>query len=88
MVSQGGISDRRTERLGSSDKGVIAYRNLLLQQIDRLDRGEDVLGTVRDPARNEPWIELPKERTVNFSLNGARASTRDIAGAPASGKGV
>jgi 5,5'-dehydrodivanillate O-demethylase len=88
MVSQGGISDRRTERLGSSDKGVIAYRNLLLEQISRVERGEDVLGTVRDPAKNEPWIELPKERTVGFSLNGARASARDIAGAPASGKGV
>jgi 5,5'-dehydrodivanillate O-demethylase oxygenase subunit len=88
MVSQGGISDRRTERLGSSDKGVIAYRNLLLEQIGRIERGEDVMGTVRDPAKNEPWIELPKERTVGFSLNGARASARDIAGAPASGKGV
>jgi 5,5'-dehydrodivanillate O-demethylase oxygenase subunit len=88
MVSQGGISDRRTERLGSSDKGVIAYRQLLLEQIGRLERGDDVMGTVRDPARNEPWIELPKERTVGFSLNGARASARDLAGAPASGKGV
>lgn len=88
MTSQGDLSDRRTERLGSSDQGVIAYRNLLLEQIERVQRGEDVLGTVRDPARNEPWIELPKERTVNFALTGARGSARDVMGRPAGGKGV
>jgi 5,5'-dehydrodivanillate O-demethylase oxygenase subunit len=83
MISQGNLSDRRTERLGTSDKGVILYRNLLLEQIDRLERGEDVLGTVRDPAKNEPWIELPKEQSVGFALTGARGSARDVMGQPA-----
>ena len=39
-VTQGAISDRTTERLGTSDKGVILFRNLLLEQIDKVERGE------------------------------------------------
>ena len=79
MVSQGAISDRRTERLGSSDKGVILWRTLLNEQIERVQRGGDPLGVVRDPAKNEPWIELPREQSVGFGLGGARASARDLA---------
>src|SRR5207253_5782950 len=55
-VTQGDISDRTTERLGTSDKGVILFRNLLLEQIEKVERGEDPLGVIRDPARNEPFI--------------------------------
>jgi 5,5'-dehydrodivanillate O-demethylase oxygenase subunit len=79
MISQGPISPRETERLGSSDKGVILWRTLLNEQIERVQRGEDPLGVVRDPARNEPWIELPREQMVGFALGGARASARDMA---------
>ena len=78
MLSQGDISDRTTERLGTSDTGVILYRALLNEQIERVERGEDPLGTVRAAATNEPWIELPREQAVGFAFPGARASARDV----------
>ncbi|MFN0073388.1 MAG: Rieske 2Fe-2S domain-containing protein [Chloroflexota bacterium] len=52
-VTQGTISDRTTERLGSSDKGIILYRSVMMEQIERVERGEDPLGVIRDPAQNE-----------------------------------
>jgi len=87
MVSQGAISDRQTERLGTSDKGVILWRTLLTEQIERVQRGEDPLGVVREPGKNEPWIDLPREENVGFAFPGARASARDMApDVPAGGR--
>lgn len=60
-VSQGPIADRTRERLGSSDEGIVLYRRLLMEQLRKVQAGEDPLGVVRDPARNE-IIELPQER--------------------------
>ena len=60
-ITQGAISDRTTERLGNSDKGVILYRSLLMREMEKVARGEDPLGVLRDPARNEPWIDIPRE---------------------------
>jgi 5,5'-dehydrodivanillate O-demethylase len=59
-VTQGAISDRSTERLGSSDKGVILYRSVLMEQMERVARGEDPMGTLRDPSKNE-IIAIPRE---------------------------
>jgi 5,5'-dehydrodivanillate O-demethylase len=59
-ITQGAISDRRAERLGSSDKGVILFRHLLEENLARITRGEDPMGTIRDPARNE-MISLEAE---------------------------
>lgn len=60
-VSQGAIADRTRETLGSSDRGIVLYRRLLLDQLERVRAGHDPLGVVRDPARNQV-IELPQER--------------------------
>jgi 5,5'-dehydrodivanillate O-demethylase len=70
-VTQGEISDRTTERLGTSDKGVILFRNLLLEQIEKVERGEDPMGVVRDPAKNEPFIRIGREAVAlrAFSIN-------------------
>jgi 5,5'-dehydrodivanillate O-demethylase len=68
-VTQGEISDRTTERLGSSDKGIILYRNLLLEQIEKVERGEDPMGVIRDPARNTPYIEIAREHEHLKSVN-------------------
>lgn len=52
-MSQGEIARRDLERLGQSDVGVIMYRGLLAEQIDRVERGEEpALGIFRDPAAN------------------------------------
>jgi 5,5'-dehydrodivanillate O-demethylase len=68
-VTQGDISDRTTERLGTSDKGVILYRNLLMEQIEKVERGEDPMGVIRDPAKNEPHIAIAREKVSLRALN-------------------
>jgi hypothetical protein len=56
--TQGAIFDRSEEHLGASDRGIVLYRRMLRDQIERVQRGEDPIGIIRDPARNE-IIELP-----------------------------
>lgn len=51
-VTQGPITDRSIENLGASDKGVILYRRLLIEQIAKLERGEEPMNVFRDPAKN------------------------------------
>ena len=75
MVTQGAITDHTLENLGESDRGVALYRRTLLEQVDTVERGEDPLGVVRDPAKNTPWIELPVEKHLGYALTGAAATT-------------
>jgi 5,5'-dehydrodivanillate O-demethylase len=67
-VTQGEISDRSTERLGTSDQGVILLRNVLEEQIRKVERGEDPMAVVRDPARNWPMIEIPRESKAFYTI--------------------
>jgi 5,5'-dehydrodivanillate O-demethylase oxygenase subunit len=67
-VTQGDISDRTTERLGTSDQGVILYRNILEENMRKVERGEDPIAVVRDPARNEPMIVIPRERVGFYTI--------------------
>lgn len=59
-VSQGPIADRTREILGKSDEGIALYRRLLLEQIQRVEDGNDPLGTLRNPNTNQ-LITLPQE---------------------------
>jgi len=52
-VSQGAIADRTRERLTASDKGIVLYRRLLLEQLDRVAAGEEPMNVLRDPAGNQ-----------------------------------
>ena len=74
MISQGEITNHAAENLTESDRGVALYRRTLLREIERVERGEDPLGVVRDPAKNTPWIDLPLEREVSFGFQGVQAS--------------
>ena len=74
MLSQGEIADRSAESLGESDRGVVIYRRFLLSQIERIERGEEPMGVVRDPAVNTPFIKLPIETHVGYSLAGVEAA--------------
>ena len=49
------IQDRTLERLATSDRAVVAMREMLFENIERVQRGEDPLGIIRDP--NHPVIE-------------------------------
>jgi 5,5'-dehydrodivanillate O-demethylase len=61
-VGQGPISDRTQEHLASSDKGVILYRKMLLEQMERVERGEEPMAVIRDRSENEPMIDIRRER--------------------------
>ena len=74
MISQGDITDHTLENLAESDRGVVLYRRTLLREIEKVERGEDPLGVVRDPAKNTPWIDLPIERELGFGFQGVPAS--------------
>jgi 5,5'-dehydrodivanillate O-demethylase len=51
-VTQGSIADRTREMLVSADRGIVLYRKLLIEQMERVSRGEDPMGVIRDPAKN------------------------------------
>jgi 5,5'-dehydrodivanillate O-demethylase len=70
-TSQGPISDRTQEHLTAGDTGVILYHKLLIENAKKVENGEDPLGTIRDPAENEPWIEIPREKQilVSYQIN-------------------
>jgi 5,5'-dehydrodivanillate O-demethylase len=47
--SQGVIADRSDEHLGVSDRGIILLRKMVRDAIDKVIRGEDPPGLIRDP---------------------------------------
>jgi 5,5'-dehydrodivanillate O-demethylase len=61
-VGQGPVSDRTQEHLATSDKGVLLYRRMLLEQMERVERGEEPLAVIRDRGENEPMINIRRER--------------------------
>jgi 5,5'-dehydrodivanillate O-demethylase len=59
--SQGPVARRDLEKLGESDTGIIMFRRMLLQQIERMQAGQEPsLNVFRDPAANQE-IDLPLE---------------------------
>ena len=66
-VGQGVNSDRTQEHLGRSDEGIIMIRKRYMDDIKRIENGEDPKGVYRDVAANE-CIDLPiigKEQYIN-----------------------
>ncbi len=47
--TQGPISPREDERLATSDKGIVMLRELMFSEMEKVERGDDPLGVVRDP---------------------------------------
>jgi 5,5'-dehydrodivanillate O-demethylase len=69
METQGAIYDRTQENLGISDRGIVLYRRMLLEQIKRVEDGlEPSVGVVRDAQRNRmidfPGITSPVNTTA------------------------
>jgi 5,5'-dehydrodivanillate O-demethylase len=58
IVSQDVIYDRRQERLGASDRGVILLRKLIRQGIEAVQRGEDPPGV---------WRTADRDRLLDFT---------------------
>ena len=74
-ITQGAIADRSLERLGTTDVGIIAYRQMLHRELAKVERGEDPMGTIRDPARNT-IIELPLEKNEHHMSDGFEKTAR------------
>ncbi len=51
--TQGPISDRTNERLGTADGGIVMLRELMFQEIDKVQKGLDPKGVIRDPAQDK-----------------------------------
>jgi 5,5'-dehydrodivanillate O-demethylase len=62
--TQGPIVDRSTELLGASDKGILMFRKLLREQIERVQDGGEPAGVIRDAALNR-IIELSVSRGLS-----------------------
>jgi len=55
---QGEIVDRSQEHLGESDRGIILFRRLLMEQMDIVQAGGEPMNVFRDPATNQS-LDLP-----------------------------
>jgi 5,5'-dehydrodivanillate O-demethylase len=60
-VEQGPIAQRDKENLGASDKGVIRFRRMCLEQLERLERGDEPMNVFRDPETNRS-LDFPIEK--------------------------
>jgi 5,5'-dehydrodivanillate O-demethylase len=58
--TQGPVAKRDLERLGQSDIGIIMWRQILEEQIDRVERGLEPMEVYRDPSQNS-CISLPQD---------------------------
>jgi 5,5'-dehydrodivanillate O-demethylase len=47
--TQGPIADRTAERLATSDRGIVMLREMMRREIEKVQKGLDPLGLVRDP---------------------------------------
>jgi 5,5'-dehydrodivanillate O-demethylase oxygenase subunit len=68
-VGQGTVADRTQEHLGESDRGVIMMRRRILDDAERVARGEEPKGVIRDPEKNR-CVRLPII-CRDFFLNGS-----------------
>ena len=68
-MTQGQIANRSREKLVRTDEGVVLFRRMLQRELKKVQNGQDPLGTVRDPARNET-INLPVEKDKAHFMDG------------------
>jgi 5,5'-dehydrodivanillate O-demethylase len=73
--TQGELVDRTVEHLSWSDRGIVAYRRLLKQQIERAQMGLDPLAVVRDP--NHAIIDTNLQESLNEIADRQRGGGRD-----------
>ncbi len=64
-VGQGRIADRSKEYLAASDRGIVMMRKRYFEEIEKVRRGEDPKGVVRDEAA-AACIELPLADRAQF----------------------
>ena len=60
--TQGAIADRTHEVLGASDRGIVLFRRMLAEQIDRVERGEDPTVGVIAEADRDAMIDFSRDK--------------------------
>ncbi|MGH7771415.1 MAG: Rieske 2Fe-2S domain-containing protein [Candidatus Binatia bacterium] len=50
--TQGPIADRSQERLATSDRGIVMLREMMKREMEKVPRGVDPIGVLRDPDQN------------------------------------
>lgn len=60
-VTQGPIADRAAENLCKSDRGVVMFRTMLQEQIDRAQAGQLLLNVTPDDGSSPAVVKLPME---------------------------
>lgn len=85
--TQGAIADRSTETLGRSDKGLILYRQMLEENVARVERGEEPMNTFRDAGSNE-YLRLPTEESEGLSRTDRNARFTQLASSAGPGGGA
>jgi 5,5'-dehydrodivanillate O-demethylase len=68
---QGEIAERHLEKLGESDRGIIMFRRMLKEQLERIGRGAEPMNVFREPGANV-CVDFPRERIKH------RLTTRPI----------
>jgi 5,5'-dehydrodivanillate O-demethylase oxygenase subunit len=75
--TQGPIADRTDERLATSDRGIVLYRDMLKREIAKVHQGLDPMGTIRDPEHDiidtnlAEALQLPPSTMVSWRANRA-----------------
>ena len=74
--TQGPRANRATEHLSYSDRGVVLYRRVLKENIERVAQGLDPFGLVRDPDHETIDTNLMESIAQQREGSSARAPTR------------
>lgn len=74
-VTQGAIADRTKERLGASDRGLVMYRNMLKREMEKVSKGQDPIGVLREEQHNRV-IDLPREKGKDMYSDGFKNHIR------------
>jgi hypothetical protein len=68
LETQGSIAAREHEHLATSDRGVALLRTILKREIEKVQRGLDPIGVIRDPGQDlvDTYIQTYIEMTQRF----------------------
>lgn len=75
--TQGPIADRERERLATSDHGVVMLREMMKREIEKVQKGLDPLGLIRDP--HHPMVDTNLAESLRLARQ--RGGGRKLAGA-------
>ena len=82
-TTPGAVTPRPLENLARSDRGVVLYRRLLEENIEKVVQGLDPMGLLRDPARNQPMLSIAREHNHLQAMDyRSRGVTAALIGAP------